>query len=100
MLLHASSSIPPKSVNVLSQVGKMELDMRSSSSSSSTSSALNKSLMCNICLDAPIIACSARCGHICCLSCYEQWLKTSKASCPVCRIEVKSIADVKRITLK
>lgn len=53
-------------------------------------------LACVICNDCPPqIPCVSRCGHVCCKSCWAQWLKV-KSECPVCR-QLTSASDIARV---
>ena len=44
--------------------------------------------MCAICHDKAVAPFSSRCGHICCLTCWNSWLK-EQLTCPVCRERVR-----------
>ena len=53
-------------------------------------------LTCVVCSDSPPhVPCVAKCGHVCCKGCWEQWLKV-KSACPYCR-STTSAADIARV---
>lgn len=43
---------------------------------------------CTICQCPPVAPFTARCGHICCKACWDQWL-AEQLTCPVCRERVR-----------
>lgn len=45
-------------------------------------------IKCTICQLTATAPFSSRCGHICCKSCWNQWLK-EQLTCPVCRTRVR-----------
>ena len=45
---------------------------------------ITKKYDCLICKNVALEPCAARCGHICCESCWLRWLKV-KETCPLCR---------------
>jgi len=45
-------------------------------------------IRCCICQNKPIKPHKAKCKHLCCLECWERWLK-NKLECPVCRARVR-----------
>lgn len=49
---------------------------------------LEPGTVCVICQDPPTLPHSSRCGHVCCLPCWETWLRTS-LECPVCRTRTR-----------
>src|SRR3990167_2276222 len=47
-----------------------------------------KGCKCSICQESPSAPFSSRCGHICCFTCWTDWLKV-QLTCPVCRSRVR-----------
>lgn len=45
-------------------------------------------IKCTICQSSAVAPFNARCGHICCKSCWDQWL-ANQLTCPVCRERVR-----------
>jgi hypothetical protein len=54
---------------------------------------------CLICREASKDPYAARCGHICCYECWQQWFKVRKA-CVICRTEVAPNSIVKITIVK
>lgn len=55
-------------------------------------------LKCIICKEQANNACAARCGHICCQTCWTHWLKV-KSACPLCR-HPTTIDSITKIRIK
>ena len=54
---------------------------------------------CIICRESSLrIRGAAKCGHVCCLECWTQWLRKNK-TCPLCRLPTNS-DDISRIKVK
>lgn len=65
---------------------------------SHTTSNTIQQLACAVCKEVANQPCAAKCGHICCQSCWLSWLKI-KTACPVCRSLV-NVNTVTKIVLK
>jgi hypothetical protein len=65
----------------------------------SSKDILTKSFLCVICKGIPESPCAAKlCGHICCSTCWIQWLKV-KQQCPYCKKPV-TISNLTKIVLQ
>ena len=58
---------------------------------------VKKKYDCLVCKSVALVPCGAKCGHICCESCWVRWLKV-KESCPLCRAPTL-LAQIKKITI-
>lgn len=55
-------------------------------------------LSCIICKEVPNVPCANRCGHVCCQSCWGEWLKV-KEVCPMCR-EKANKENISRLIIR
>jgi len=77
----------------------IEASLSGHSSNKSSQSSNTKSFLCVICKEVPDSPCAAKlCGHICCSTCWLQWLKV-KQVCPSCRKPV-SKSNLTKIILE
>jgi hypothetical protein len=53
--------------------------------------------VCTVCKNDAAEPCAAKCGHICCESCWSQWLRRSE-TCPCCRAPTV-LQQIKKITI-
>ena len=56
-----------------------------------------KKYVCAVCKSVAEEPCAARCGHICCETCWTQWLKRQQ-TCPCCRAPT-TLQQIKKITI-
>ena len=60
-------------------------------------SLIVKKCVCLVCNSIAAEPCAARCGHICCEPCWQQWLGR-KQTCPYCRAPT-TMQQIKKITI-
>jgi Zinc finger, C3HC4 type (RING finger) len=58
---------------------------------------VSKKYVCTVCKNDAAEPCAAKCGHICCESCWSQWLRRS-GTCPCCRAPTL-LQQIKKITI-
>lgn len=58
---------------------------------------ISKKYVCTVCKNDAAEPCAAKCGHICCESCWSQWLRRSE-TCPCCRAPTM-LQQIKKITI-
>ena len=58
---------------------------------------MRKKYVCAVCKSVAEEPCAARCGHICCETCWTQWMKRQQ-SCPCCRAPT-TLQQIKKITI-
>jgi Zinc finger, C3HC4 type (RING finger) len=58
---------------------------------------VSKKYVCTVCKNNAAEPCAAKCGHICCESCWSQWLRRSE-TCPCCRAPTL-LQQIKKITI-
>ena len=76
--------------------GNIENDMKKSVGINSMNT-VKKKYDCLVCKSVALVPCGAKCGHICCESCWVRWLKV-KESCPLCRAPTL-LNQIKKIML-
>lgn len=82
---HLVSNNPNPLLARLHQISSFEIASTTKPKSSLLSKDVrNERLQCTICREIAQVPCAAKCGHICCEKCWQQWLKV-KQICPFCR---------------
>ena len=80
--------------------GNPRVPQKASASASSSTALTRANGKCTVCDEAALDPYAARCGHVCCISCWKSWLKQSKKkSCPQCRRDVE-YSQLTRLIIK